>query len=209
MCNLLFRFRKLIYNLHVDQRGWIGIESSIILISLITISAIFAYNEESAGLFSAERSKETIIAGLKTTQSNFEISGSVVALASNDLSSVKHIIITVKNTIAGQPVDLTPCDGTAGASNRTLISLSTGNNYINNIKWSKAIVCANNQNNLLEIGEQFEIDVDLDDLGEGKALTVPLRVNDNFSFQIKSTIGSVVTVDKRLPASLYPVMDLN
>jgi archaellin len=209
MFNLLVRFTKLIYNLHIDQRGWIGIEGSIILVSLVTVGAIFAYTEQSAGLFSAERSKETIYAGLKTTQSNFEISGSVVAIASNDLSSVKHILITVKNTIAGQPVNLTPCDGTANASNRTIISLGTGNKYFNNIKWSKTIMSANNQNNLLETGEQFEIDVDLDDLGDGKALAAPVGANDNFSFQIKATIGSVVTVDKKLPASLYPVMDLN
>jgi archaellin len=209
MCSLLFRFRKLIYNLHVDQRGWIGIESSIILISLITISAIFAYNELSAGLFSAERSKETIYAGFKNTQCNFEISGSVMAFASNDLTSVRHIVIPVKNVIAGEPVDLTSCDGTANALNKVVISLSTKSNYFNNIKWFSAAISAKNQNKMLEIGEQFEIDVDLDDLGDGKTLTVPLGENDSFSFQIKSTIGSVVTVDKRLPASLYPVMDLN
>ena len=201
--------KKRIRNLVCNQKGWIGLESSIILIALMTIGAIFAFNEISAGLFSAERSNETIYSGLKHTQSNFEISGSVIAFARNDLTSVKHIVIPVKNTIAGEPVDLTPCDGTINATNKVVISLGTKTNYFNNIKWSCIAISSKNQNKMLEIGEQFEIDVDLDDLGDGRTLAAPVGERDTVVFQIKATIGAVVTAEKNLPASLDYVMDLN
>jgi archaellin len=62
---------------------------------------------------------------------------------------------------------------------------------------------------LLETGEQFEIDIALDDLGAGKVLTHTIGVNDTFNVQIKPALGSTSTVKRNLPASLEAVMDLH
>jgi archaellin len=132
------RFMKAMSSLHKDERGMTGLETAIILIAFVTVSAVFGYSVLSAGLFSAERGKETIYAGLKTAQSNMEVSGSVIATSNN--ATVNNILITVKNAVAGQPIDLTPCDGTANATNKCVISLSTAKDFLNNIKWTKSAI---------------------------------------------------------------------
>lgn len=201
------KFMKAMKNLHRDDRGMTGLETAIILIAFVTVAAVFGYAVLSAGLFSAERGKETIYAGLKTAQSNLEVSGSVIA-KSTDNVTVSHILITVKNAVAGQPIDMTPCDGTVNATNKTVISLGTSSEYLNNIKWTKTAIGAANSNNLLETGEQFEISIDLTDLG-ATALVNDIEANDKFSVQIKPSLGSTITVMRTLPAALELVMDLH
>ncbi len=201
------KFMKAMRNLHRDDRGMTGLETAIILIAFVTVAAVFGYAVLSAGLFSAERGKETIYAGLKTAQSNLELSGSVIA-KSSDNSTVSNLLITVKNAVAGQPIDMTPCDGTAGATNKTVISLGTGAEYLNNVKWTKTAIGAANSNSLLEPGEQFEISINLTDMGT-TPLTSTIEANDKFSIQIKPSVGSTITIMRTLPAALEPVMDLH
>jgi flagellin FlaB len=205
---LMFKkFMKAMRNLHRDDRGMTGLETAIILIAFVTVAAVFGYAVLSAGLFSAERGKETIYAGLKAAQSNLEVSGSVVAKSSNN-TTADHILITVKNAVAGQPIDMTPCDGTANATNKTVISLGTSAEYLNNIKWTKTAIGAANSNNLLEVGEQFEIDLNLGDLGAAPLVNA-LAANGKFNVQIKPALGSTITIQRSLPPSLEPVMDLH
>ena len=197
------KFMKAMRNLHRDDRGMTGLETAIILIAFVTVAAVFGYAVLSAGLFSAERGKETIYAGLKTAQSNLEVSGSVVAKSAG--TDVTVILVTVKNAVAGQPIDMTPCN--AGGTNKTVISLGTSAEYLNNVYWTKTAIGAADADNLLEVGEQFEINIDLAALGA--VLTNDIEANAKFSVQIKPSLGSTITVMRTLPASLEPVMDLH
>ncbi|MGA9049657.1 MAG: archaellin/type IV pilin N-terminal domain-containing protein [Dehalococcoidia bacterium] len=204
-------FSKLISaiaNMHRSQRGMTGLETAIILIAFVTVAAVFSYAILSAGLFSAEKGKETIYAGLNEAKSNLELSGSVVA-CSADNATVDKIIFTVKNAIAGNPIDMTPCDGTSSAQNKCVISLTTAQTYINNVKWSVQDLGYTNGNNLLETGEQKEITIDLTDLGTGNTMSDNLTVNTYFTVQVKPAIGSSITIQRQLPASIESVMDLH
>lgn len=202
------KFIRAMRNLHRDERGMTGLETAIILIAFVTVAAVFAYAVLSAGLFSAERGKEAVYAGLQQAKTNLELAGSVIGLSS-DNSATSYILITVRNAIAGVPVDMAPCDGTPTAINKCVISLSTKLDYLNNVKWSKVAIGAADQDNLLEVGEQFEITIDLSDLGDGKALSTPLIANDTFNIQFKPHLGSTITVQRTLPAQIDPVMDLH
>ena len=71
-------------NVHRSEKGMTGLETAIILIAFVTVAAVFGYAVLSAGLFSAERGKETIYAGLNEAKSNMELSGSVIGLADNN-----------------------------------------------------------------------------------------------------------------------------
>jgi flagellin FlaB len=192
-----------------SERGMTGLETAIILIAFVTVAAVFGYAILSAGLFSAERGKETIYAGLNEAKSNFEISGSVTVLCDNNTTYAKKVFFNLKNAIAGNPIDMTVCDGTSSAHNKCVISMSTKNDYFSNIKWTGTMMGANNGNNLLENGEQIEIGIDLDDLGTGNTLSGQLATNDTFSFQVKPAIGSTVTIQRTLPAALDSAMDLH
>jgi len=199
------KIMKAMQSLHREEKGMTGLETAIILIAFVTVAAVFGYAVLSAGLFSAERGKETVYAGLKEAKSNMELSGSVVA-KSDDSINVRSILFTVKNAIAGNPIDLTENDGSG--KNKCVISLTTKSDYLNNVKWSKEAIGDDNGNNLLETGEQFEITVDLTDLGTS-GLSENLTVNQVFSLQVKPNLGSTITIQRQLPPAIEPVMDLH
>ena len=111
------KLMKAMQNLHRGEKGMTGLETAIILIAFVTVAAVFGYAVLSAGLFSAERGKETIYAGLNEAKSNMELSGSVIGLGDNATTPtyLDKVKFTVKNAIAGNPIDLTPnSGGTAG-----------------------------------------------------------------------------------------------
>jgi archaeal flagellin FlaB len=203
------KFMRSFIDLHEEQRGMTGLETAIILIAFVTVAAVFSYAVLSAGLFSAERGKETVYAGLAEAKSNLELSGSVVVMADNVSQSATKILFTVKNAIAGTPIDMTPCDGTPTAVNKCVLSFLTAKDYINNVKWTKESIGKSDGDNLLESGEQFEVTIDLSDLGDGKALSENLTYNDFFNIQVKPSLGSTITVQRTLPAGLDNIMDLH
>jgi flagellin FlaB len=216
---------KALKSLLKGQKGMTGLETAIILIAFVTVAAVFGYAVLSAGLFSAERGKETVYAGLNEAKSNMELSGSVIGTGDNvtyypvyGINMLGTIKFTVKNAIAGNPIDMTP-NGMdpkgvdQSGKNKCVISLTTKHDYINNVLWTYVPVGADNGNNLLETGEQFEITVDINDLTLfGGALSIPdglLQANDTFSLQVKPAIGSTITIQRQLPAAIAPVMDLH
>ena len=201
----MIKLMKAMGALHRGEKGMTGLETAIILIAFVTVAAVFGYAVLSAGLFSAERGKETIYAGLNEAKSNMELSGSVVAKSDDD-TNVHYILFTVKNAIAGNPIDLTENDGSG--NNKCVISLTTKDDYLNNVKWSKAAIGDDNSNNLLETGEQFEITLNLFDLG-GTALSDNLTANETFSIQVKPNLGSTITIQRQLPPAIESVMDLH
>jgi flagellin FlaB len=196
-------------NLHHGERGMTGLETAIILIAFVTVAAVFGYAVLSAGLFSAERGKETIYAGLAEAKSNLELSGSVIGMSDNNTEYVRLILFTVKNAIAGSPIDMGPCDGTENATNKCVISLTTKNDYFNNVKWTVVGIGSDNNNRLLEQGEQFEVTINMEDLGDNKTLSDNLTFNDFFNIQVKPAIGSTITIQRTLPPALEKVMDLH
>jgi archaeal flagellin FlaB len=204
------KLMKAMRNIHRGERGMTGLETAIILIAFVTVAAVFGYAVLSAGLFSAERGKETIYAGLNEAKSNMELSGSVIGLGDATVTTnLGKIKFTVKNAIAGNPIDMTSCDGTSSAINKCVISLTTADDYLNNIKWTKVAIGAADTDNLLETGEQMEVTIDLADLGDTLSLSDNLTANEVFNLQIKPSIGSTITIQRTLPPAIEPVMDLH
>ena len=204
--NLFTKYMKAVRNLHKDNRGMTGLETAIILIAFVTVAAVFGYAVLSAGLFSAERGKEVIYAGVEQAKSNMDLAGAVIA-QSTDNTTIATVKFTVKNAVAGTPIDLTPNDGTSNV-NKCVISLTTSAAYYNNVKWTKASIGADNSNDLLEVGEQFEITLTMADLGTAFA-DPGLKKNDVFNIQVKPALGSNITIQRTLPPQVYPVMDLH
>jgi archaeal flagellin FlaB len=206
----MIKLMKSMQTLHRGEKGMTGLETAIILIAFVTVAAVFGYAVLSAGLFSAERGKETIYAGLNEAKSNMELSGSVIGLGDATVTTnLGKIKFTVKNAIAGNPIDMTPCDGTSTATNKCVISLTTADDYLNNIQWSKVAIGAADTDNLLETGEQMEVTVDLADLGDTLSLSDNLTANEVFNLQIKPSVGSTITIQRTLPPAIEPVMDLH
>ncbi len=64
-----------------DRRGITGLETAIILIAFVVVASVFAYTVLSAGIFSSEKGKEAVHAGLESARGSFELVGSVKATA--------------------------------------------------------------------------------------------------------------------------------
>ncbi|MCH7801119.1 MAG: hypothetical protein IIC24_06195, partial [Chloroflexi bacterium] len=69
-----------------DQQGVTGLETAIILIAFVVVASVFAFTVLSTGIFSAERGKETIHAGLSQARSSVELKGSIVSTGVRDIT---------------------------------------------------------------------------------------------------------------------------
>jgi flagellin FlaB len=155
------------------ERGITGLETAIILIAFVVVAAVFAFTVLSTGVFSAERSKETIYAGLQEAKSSLEPRGSVIAYSggydTTNTTTVFKVSFIVANAVAGEPIDLTPpytanaaaMDPDYNATNeyRTVISYTDQNQYLADVPWSVDWIGNASSDNLLESGEKAEITV--------------------------------------------------
>jgi len=205
--NIFSTFAKTLANMQREQRGMTGLETAIILIAFVTVAAVFGYAVLSAGLFSAERGKETVFAGLQQAKANMELSGSVIVTSADNLTA-DEIKFTVRNAIAGTPIDMTPNAVYGTNLNRCVMSLTTADAYSNDIQWTAVSIGDDDGDNLLESGEQFEVTVHLDALG-GTFGSPDLHPNDWFNIQVKPMLGSTMTIQRTLPAGLDPIMDMH
>ncbi len=174
------------------QRGITGLETAIILIAFVVVASVFAFTVLSTGIFSSERSKETVFAGLDEVRSSLEPRGSVIAYkgrhgsdASTD--TIYKITLTVSNAVQGEAINLTPpytADGlstdpdpVSGAQYRLIVSFSDAEQYLSDVPWSVTFPGYDNGDNLLDPGEKAEITVWLFDRDFAKAsATLPAGI---------------------------------
>ena len=165
------------------ERGITGLETAIILIAFVVVASVFAFTVLSTGIFSSERSKETVFSGIEEAQSTLEPRGSVVAykgVLSDSTSTVYKLTFVVSNAVAGEPVDLTPDftaddsgtdpDDSAGAKSVTIISYSDKNQFLNDLPWSVSWLGNNDGDTLLENNEKAEITIWLLDRATATAI---------------------------------------
>jgi flagellin FlaB len=181
-----------------EERGITGLETAIVLIAFVVVAAVFAFVVLSTGLFSAERSKETVYAGLAKTRGSMELTGGVIA----DSNTTKILNVKFDLTLAagGDAVNLNPLD----PSNRTVISY-IDNNYVNrNIDYTTTVVTGN-ADSLLEQGEMIEVTVDFT-----ADPSIVITTNKNFTLEVKPPSGSYMVIQRTTPASIgQSVLDLN
>ncbi len=156
-----------------SARGITGLETAIILIAFVVVATVFAFTVLSTGVFSAERSKETIYAGLQEARSSMEPRGSIIAYTGGNgagaTPTVFKVTFVVGNSASGAEVDLTPPytadqSGTDpdynGASDyRTVISYADRNQYSSDVPWTIEFLGNSSNDFLLEVGEKAEITV--------------------------------------------------
>ena len=205
---MLKGFAKMIKRVHGKQEGITGLETAIILIAFVTVAAVFGYAVLSAGIFSAEKGKETVYLGLQEAKSTMEIAGSVIATGDNSTQVVSGINFTVRNAVAGEAIDLT-VPGSTGA-NKCILSYVDDAQFHNDTTWTRTWVGYNDGDTLLEIGEKAQITFDCTDIdGSSTALSPTLGVNKTFTLEFKPPAGATVTIERIVPAYIDTVMDLH
>jgi archaeal flagellin FlaB len=197
------------------QKGITGLETAIILIAFVVVAAVFAYTALSAGLFSTQKAQEAVYSGLTEARSTIELKGAVIATAETPgaAGTVQSVTFTVTNVLGGEPLDFTaPTGGAAGLAtgnaHKVVINYLDQNQEVDNLYWTVSKVGNDDGDNLLEVGEKFQITVGAAGDGLVEALTPDLTVNNTFSLVVLTPTGAVLTIERTTPAFIDDICNL-
>ena len=183
-----------------NQRGITGLETAIVLIAFVVVSSVFAFAALSTGLFSSDKAKETIQAGLAETRGSMELKGSVIidAVTTGTTASANNITFQVANAAGGEAIDLTP--------GKTLIKYSDDSQSKMFVTegppgFSVTALGDADTDKLLERNEVYEIKLTyLGSLATGNnQLTNKLGVATTFSLEVIPPKGAVLFIERTTP----------
>ena len=190
LLNLLRRSR--------DERGITGLETAIILIAFVVVAAVFAFVVLSTGLFSSERGKEAVYAGLEKTRGSMELTGGVIA--DSDGTQVTALTFGLTLAAGGDAVNLDATDLT----NRMVIAYVDDAIFTPDMAYLTTEIVGDNDA-LLEQGELAEVNIDM-------AAECGCTITENYSFtlELKPPTGSYLVIQRLTPASINEtVINLN
>ncbi len=178
-----------------DQRGITGLETAIVLIAFVVVSSVFAFAALSTGLFSSDKAKETISAGLAETRGTLELKGSIIMTASTTGTSgvASQLEFQVSNAAAGEPIDLTPGNTIIRYSDKNQVRNLTSNSVFT----STNIAAFGDDDKLLEQGEIFEIKL----INLQTNLSTNLGPNTQFTLEVVPPKGAVLFISRTTPTS--------
>ncbi len=182
--------------LNEDQQGITGLETAIILIAFVIVASVFAYVVLSAGLFSAQKAKEAVYAGMEETRSTIELKGDVIAKMEN--GRVTAVYFTVGGRPGNEPVDFTD---TSAGNNKVIISFADQNQRISSVNWTMQKLNSGNDDNLLDANELFLITVDLSN-------TDNVGPYSTFTLEVKPPVGAVLPIERTVPARVSQYVNL-
>ena len=190
--------RRLLGKLGKNQQGITGIETAIILIAFVIVASVFAYVVLSAGLFSSQKAKEAVNAGLQSTMSTLEVKGNIIAKMENGV--VTNIYFCVGIPAAGYPVDFNPSSANISP---LVISYNDADNMIPSMEWTIEKLSTINDDNLLDPNELFQVDVTIPSSGN-----VSIGAYDRFSLEVKPANGPVLPLERTIPGRISQYVNL-
>jgi archaeal flagellin FlaB len=201
------RYFKTIYK---GQKGITGLETAIILIAFVIVASVLAYVVISAGLFSSQKAKQAVNASLDQTGCTVELKGNVMAQMTSGFAT--HLYLTVGLVPSGSAIDFTdttPDNVTGLQKNKVTISYSDAFNQYPNLDWMVSKINSGNGDNMLDPGELFQLDVDLAQVNNGAADdSQKIGAYTSFSVEVKPPDGSVLPIERTMPARVNALVNL-
>jgi flagellin FlaB len=194
------RLTSALRRIHREERGITGLETAIILIAFVVVATIFAFVVLTTGIFSAERGKETVFAGLAKARGTMEVRGGIVASASGTTLAVDSIFFTVATTAGGESIPLDP----DADQNRTVIAYRDDTVTDNDVLYTADDIVGDGDT-LLEPGEVKVIVISASAISPAPTLAA----NDRFTLEVQTPVGAVLDITRQLPAELAEVMQLH
>jgi flagellin FlaB len=184
------------------ERGITGLETAIILIAFVVVATVFAFIVLTTGIFSAERGKETVFAGLAKARGTMEVRSGVVVQSAGCPAAcvVTGIQFQVSTTAGGEAV---PIDF-ASTTNRTVIAYRSATVVVNDMEYVSTEVVGDGDL-LLEPGELFTIEL----LAADNADLAALVANERWTLELQTPVGAVIDITRSMPAQLDTVMQLH
>jgi len=191
--------RKLFRILNRED-GITGLETAIILIAFVIVASVFAFVVLSTGLFSAERGKETVFAGLEKARGNLEVRGALTVAdvdTSGTIDSSDEIVFNVALAAGGFPISLNP----AAYTNTVVVNWIDAQDRVADTSYTVNWIL-DDGDDLLEVGELAEITVN-------PPAGSSLDENEIFTLEVVPPSGGTNLINRTMPPSIDDVMDLH
>ncbi len=185
-----------------DERGVTGLDAALITIAFVVGASVFAFAALSTGLFTTDRAKETVTAGLSEARGTMVLKGSVVATAgvTGAAGTVDSLSFLVTNAAAGEPIDMTVGNTIVRYTDKFQ---SVNLNQTGEFTASQA--GSGDGDFLLEAPEVFEINIpSMIDL-----LATDLAVDQTFTLEVIPPKGAVLFIQRTVPKSLEAITTLD
>jgi len=189
-----------------NQQGITGIETAIILIAFVIVASVFAYVVLSAGLFSTQKAKEAIHAGLEEAQATIEIKGNIYGLMES--SVLQEVYFTLATTTGGDTIDFTPPSGGGNITNLVVISYTDAYQIFPTVNWTLTKLNSTGSDNLLDKNELFMITVDLRCVSANATPEQMPGPYHEFQLEIKPPVGAVLILERTIPARVDQIVNL-
>ena len=197
----MFKPSRAMRRLHRNEEGITGLETAIILIAFVIVASVFAFVVLSTGLFSADRGKQTVLAGLEKASGNLEVRGSV-SLQDVDTDGVIDdtapdvFIFNLGTAAGGRPVLVDP----AVTNNTLVINIVDTGARVANLTYTVNKILGDTDD-LLETGELFEITVEI-------PAGITLDTNEEFTLELIPQSGGTLLINRVMPPEISNLMDL-
>ncbi|MGQ9571935.1 MAG: archaellin/type IV pilin N-terminal domain-containing protein [Dehalococcoidia bacterium] len=194
------KITRLFRSLHKREEGITGLETAIILIAFVIVASVFAFVVLSTGLFSSERGKETVFAGLEKARGNLEVRGALTVIDANAdtvIDSNDEIVFNVGLAAGGFPINLDP----AAYTNTVVINYIDADDRVANADYTVDWILTDGDN-LLETGELAQITVN-------PPTGSTLVENEIFTLEVVPPSGGTLLINRTMPPEIDDVMDLH
>jgi flagellin FlaB len=194
------RLTRLFRSLHKKEEGITGLETAIILIAFVIVASVFAFVVLSTGLFSAERGKETVFAGLEKARGNLEVRGSLTVTDTDTNGTIDDsddIQFNVGLAAGGFPISLNP----SAYTNTVVINWIDAEARVANVTYTVTWILDDGED-LLEVGELAELTVN-------PPAGSTLATNEIFTLEVVPPSGGTLLINRTMPPEIDDVMDLH
>jgi flagellin FlaB len=194
-----------------DRRGMTGLETAIILVAFVITAAAFAFVVLNMGFLTAQKSQTVISSGMQEATSSMINDGEVVGKFDTTAKTLQALTFYAKLSAGKEPIDL---------SDQKLV-ITYSNPREQGVLYSQGVtnttVCTitqvqGNGNKLLENGETFKIYIDFtlaDTHGGLSGAGLYASQYESFTVTVRPIVGSVLTIERNVPAvnSVFQVLN--
>jgi flagellin FlaB len=198
--------RRLVSRILKHQQGITGLETAIILIAFVIVASVFAYVVLSAGMFSTQKAKETVYAGLEEAKATIEIKGNIYGKMED--SVLTEVYFTVATTTGGDQIDFTDTSS-ENSSNLVIISYSDAYQIFPTVNWTMTKLNTDTTDNLLDRNELFLITVDLSCVSDNASDDEKPGPYHKFQLEVKPPVGAVLVLERTVPARVNQIVNLH
>jgi len=186
--------RTALKRLHRDEKGVTGLETAIILIAFVTVASVVAYSVLSAGLYSAERAKETIYRGLEQAKGSLEVKSSILGL-STDQVAVDSVQFCIGLVIPEEQVD----------TQAIVVNYFDDDIHSEGLTATIQLASGSTERGAADLLEYDELHV----VQATIPATATLNACDSFTLELIPPAGSSITIRRTLPGGIKSVNNLH